>query len=104
MARPREELQTVLEEVLGTRNVYFQPPESFKLKYPCIVYELNRISKAKTNNDTVYKLNKQYTVTIIDDDCDTELPEQLLEKLSYCQHDRRFVSDNLYHDVFTVYF
>lgn len=104
MARPREQLQTVLEEVLGTRNVYFQPPESFKLKYPCIIYELSKIRHVTTNNDHTYMLNKQYTVTTIDDDCDTEIPERLLEKLTYCQHDRRFVSDHLYHDVFTVYF
>lgn len=103
MARPREELQTVLEQVLGTRSVYFQPPESFKLKYPCIIYELNRIRQIKSNNSTYLK-QKQYTVTIIDEDCDTELPDKLMEKLTYCQFDRRFVSDNLYHDVFTVYF
>ena len=103
MARPREELQTVLESVLGTREVYFQPPESFKLKYPCIIYELSRIRNRKANN-TIYLRNRQYTVTIIDEDCDTELPDKLCDKLEYCQFDRRFITDNLYHDVFTVYF
>ena len=34
----RLNLQDKLEEVLGSKQVYFQPPESLKLKYPCIVY------------------------------------------------------------------
>ncbi len=103
MAKPRDELNEILVSALGTRNVYFQPPESFKLKYPCIIYELSRIEADEANNKA-YIVNKRYTVTTIDEDCDTELPEKLLSELEYCSHDRRFVSDNLYHDVFTVYF
>ena len=39
----RLNLQTTLETILGSRNVYFQPPESVKLKYPAIVYSRNDI-------------------------------------------------------------
>lgn len=34
----RLDLQTFLEELLESKNVYFQPPESVKMKYPAIVY------------------------------------------------------------------
>jgi len=30
----RLELQNLLENILGSRNVYFQPPENLKLNYP----------------------------------------------------------------------
>jgi len=36
---PRLELQEVLESLLGSRNVYFQPPLNLKMNYPCIIYK-----------------------------------------------------------------
>ena len=35
----RLNLHNSLIEALGTKSVYFQPPESVKLVYPCIIYE-----------------------------------------------------------------
>ena len=34
----RLDLQALLEDLLGSRNVYYQPPESVKMNYPAIVY------------------------------------------------------------------
>lgn len=104
MAKPREALQTLFEELLGSRNVYFQPPESVKLKYPCIVYERSDVRTSSANNH-IYLNHKQYTVTYIDEDPDSEIPDKLLE-LPYCSLNPggHFISDNLNHDVFTLYF
>lgn len=104
MAKPRETLQTLFEELLGSRNVYFQPPESVKLKYPCIVYERSDVRTSSANNH-IYLNHKQYTVTYIDEDPDSEIPDKLLE-LPYCSLNPggHFTSDNLNHDVFTLYF
>ena len=33
----REILHKILKEIIGNDNVYFQPPESAKLKYPRIL-------------------------------------------------------------------
>ena len=35
---PRLELQAILAEILETDQVYFQPPPTVKMEYPCIVY------------------------------------------------------------------
>lgn len=102
MARPREKLQTLFEKLLGSRNVYFQPPESVKLKYPCITYERSNIRTVLADNQIYLKQN-QYTVTVIDEDPDSEIPDKVLE-LPYCGFDRHFTTDNLNHDVFTLYF
>lgn len=102
MAKPREELQVLLERLLGSRNVYFQPPESVKLKYPCIVYERSDIRTNSANNK-LYLKHKQYTITVIDEDPDSDIPDKL-QDLKYCSFDRHFISDNLNHDVFTLYF
>lgn len=102
MARPRTELQTILENLIGSRNVYFQPPESLKLKYPCIVYERSNVHKTAADN-LAYRLMKQYQVTYIAGDPDSDIPDKMLE-LEHCSYDRHFAADNLNHDVFTIYF
>lgn len=102
MAKERVELQTILEELLGSRNVYFQPPESLKLKFPCIVYERAGIREDMADNE-IYLKHKRYTVTVIDEDPDSEIPEKVLA-LPYCSFDHHFTSENLNHDVFTIYF
>lgn len=103
MAEPeaRYELQERLEEILGSRSVYYQPPESIKMTYPAIVYERSRIEN-KHANDLVYTQNHCYLVTVIDQLPDSEIVETI-SKLPMCRHDRHFVSDNLNHDVFTLY-
>ena len=51
----RLQLQSKLEEVIGSRNVYFQPPETMRLEYPCIVYFKNALPVNYANNK-IYKL------------------------------------------------
>lgn len=102
MTRPRVELQTILETILGSRNVYFQPPENLKLKFPCIVYELDSIEKREADN-AKYQLNNRYTLTYIDSDPESDVPYELLN-LEYTSFDRAFVSDNLNHWVISIYF
>lgn len=99
---PRAELHSKLCSILGSNNIYFQPPESIKLQYPCIVYELSNIESTKAD-DIKFTLRKKYSVTFISLDPDSNIPEKLLQ-LRYCAYDRRFVNDNMYHDVFTIYF
>ena len=98
----RLNLQKMLESILGSRNAYFQPPESVKLKYPAIVYSLKRIDKSFANN-VVYGQSRCYEVTVIDDDPDSELRDKV-SALPKCTFDRCFKSDNLNHYVFTLYY
>lgn len=98
----RIDLQNKLEEILGSRNVYFQPPESMKMNYPAIVYSRSGI-KNDFANDKVYMQSYVYTVTVIDKDPDSEITCKIAE-LPNCKFDRNFKSGNLNHDVFTLYF
>lgn len=100
--KSRIELQTMLEELLGSRNVYFQPPASIKLKYPAIVYSLSDIVNRYASN-AVYKQNRPYTLTYIDEDPDSENIDKI-SKLPYCEFDQFFTSDNLNHYIFTIYY
>lgn len=98
----RVDLQNVLEELLGSRNVYYQPPESLKMNYPAIVYARKTIDNSYANN-SVYKQNYAYEITVIDKNPDSEIVNKV-SKLPTCRFDRHFKSDNLNHDVFTLYY
>ena len=50
----RLDLQTFLEELLKSKNVYFQPPESVKMKYPAIVYALDDIENVHADNGGLF--------------------------------------------------
>ena len=98
----RVDLQNALEELLGSRNVYYQPPESLKMNYPAIVYARKTIDNSYANN-SVYKQNYAYEITVIDKNPDSEIVNKI-SKLPTCRFDRHFKSDNLNHDVFTLFY
>lgn len=98
----RLELQTTLEEILGSRNVYFQPPSSVRMQYPAIIYSRKDIEKRPADDRTYHKL-PSYEVILIDKNPDSKYVEKIFD-LPYCSFDRHYESDNLNHDVFTLYF
>jgi hypothetical protein len=98
----RLELQTLLESVLGSRNVYFQPPENLRIQYPCIVYSRDS-ADARYADNRLYKNTQRYQVTVIAQDPDSSTPLQVAH-LPLCRFDRFFTADNLNHDVFTLFF
>lgn len=98
----RIELQNCLEEIMNSRNVYYQPPESIKLTYPCIVYRLDSADTIYANNHP-YRTKRRYQVTLIDKNPDTEFRNKL-ECLPMCKFDRHYTSDNLNHEVFIIYY
>ena len=98
----RLQLQTELEELLGSKNVYYQPPASVKMSYPAIVYSRNEIRNDFANND-VYSQNRSYEVIVIDKNPDSEIVDKV-SQLPMCRFDRHYTSDNLNHDVFTLFY
>lgn len=95
-------LQTKLEELLGSRHVYYQPPESLKMEYPAIRYSKNDIRVDRANNNS-YSIIDSYKIIVIDKKPDNAVIKKILE-LPYSSYDRHYVSDNLNHDVINLYF
>ena len=95
-------LQRLLEHILGSRNVYFQPPPSVQLRYPAIVYKRLSIDNLPAD-DRVYKQDTAYEVVVIEYDPDSRIVYDI-SKLPKCRHTRHFVEDNLYHDAFKIYY
>jgi hypothetical protein len=102
MAKSREILHEVLCNTLGSRNVYFQPPESIKLKYPAIVYSKKNFMNNYAEN-RIYKESVVYDIVVIDTDPESEVVDKLL-KLPLCNFDRCYTADNLYHNALTIYY
>lgn len=83
-------------------HVYFQPPSTIYMNYPCIVYERNTgDTQFADNYPYIFKL--RYQITVIDKNPDSLIPSKVAA-LPLCTMDRHFVSDNLHHDVFNCYF
>lgn len=97
-----EELQFLLENLLGSSNVYFQPPENVQIKYPCIVYQLDYINTIYADS-IPYNNRKRYSVTYISKSPDQFIPDKIMS-LPMCSFDRFYVSDNLNHTSFRLYF
>jgi len=95
----RLELQSLLESIVP--NVYFQPPANVRMVYPCIVYTRETMRHDFADNSKVRRWVR-YEVTLIDRNPDSETLWALAD-LPYCEFNRHFASDDLNHDVFTLY-
>lgn len=97
----RIELQGKLEELLMSEHVYYNPPASLKMEYPCIRYSRKDI-ESRFADGTPYSLLPCYELIVIAKQSDHEVVNDLL-MLPYCTYDRHYKSDNLNHDVLTIY-
>ena len=96
------DLQNELKSILGSNNVYFQPPSTIKMKYPCFVFERKSASQFNADNKK-YLLFKCYSLTYISNEADPDMIDTVTDHFQMCKYDRPFINDNLYHDVFTLY-
>lgn len=97
----RLELQSELEKILGSRNVYFQPPESVKMSYPAIRYSLSNIDIRSADN-MAYKVKRRYTITLIHKNPDNDVVDKMIEFGMF--FDRTYTADGLNHYVFSLYY
>lgn len=103
MNKTRANLQTTLVGIMSPNKVYYQPPSSERMTYPCIVYDKDDYDIHKAN-DHIYRKKVQYKIMVIGKDPDNDEILDKLLALDYCSFDRRYkTSENLYHDVFTLY-
>lgn len=97
-----QELQAKFEEIIGSRSVYYNPPASVRMTYPAIVFTRANFNTLHAD-DSAYLRVPRYEVTVITNDPDDSLIMDILA-LPKCSFDRHFVSENLHHNVFTLYY
>ena len=99
----RLDLHRELSEIPGVLKVYFNPPESVKMNYPCIRYKLGGIDQKFADNITFFN-TKKYEVTVIDPNPDSAIYEEIIKHFRMCRLDRFYMASNLYHFVITLYY
>lgn len=100
--RIRADLQLLLEGIMESTNVYFQPPSTVMMKYPCIVYKRIDLDSDFANN-RLYLGRTVYEVILIDKNPDTIYINKILS-IPLTKYVRQYVTNNLYHDVFRIYY
>ena len=100
MAKPRSELSAILHSIC--EHVYFQPPVSKKLTYPCIIYKLDNLNTRFADNG-VYKLADEYSLTYVTRD-PNDPNFHAIAMLRYCTMTNTQSSDNLHHYYYRIYF
>jgi hypothetical protein len=100
--KTRDEVQTMLEEVLGSKNVYFQAPPNTGMKYPCIVYRFDHFDMKKADN-TPYMLTGRWEIHHMYKSIKNDMKEKMLFIAPYVTFDRRIVTDGVYNDYYTIF-
>lgn len=98
-----QELRDLQIEHLGYQHTYFQPTERVRLQYDAIVYSITGFDQ-KTADNKGYVVRPGYQVTCISKDPETPLPMAILYHFERCSPGLPFVSENLYHFPFTIYY
>lgn len=99
----RIELHEELCDILGSRNVYFQPPASVIIQYDAIVYSLTTPNLVRAN-DGIYLKTNQYDGIYITHDPDSAIPDVILYHFPMCSVGEPYIADNLNHFPFTIYY
>lgn len=95
-------LQTKLEELLESDQVHYNPPSSKLMQYPAIRYKKKKKDRRFANN-VVYTSMDCYEIIVIAYEPDHPVIEKILS-LPYSSWDRHYTSNNLDHDVITLYY
>lgn len=90
-------LHQKLVDIMGSNNVYYNPPEAQKLNIPCIVYNLSYIEQIHADNYK-YLDYTTYKITVVSKSVDHPAIREIL-KLPMTKFSSRFTSNGLYHDI-----
>ena len=103
MFRNRVLLEEKLRSILGSNNVYFQPPSNRTIEYPAIIYSLNDVKTISADNNT-YAQHTSYNVVVVDYKPNSVIADKI-SKLPMCRlRSSPYVSNNLNHFPFTLFY
>jgi len=97
MEKTRLTLHQTLVDILGSNNVYYNPPETLQMKFPCIVYNLDYIEDMHADNSKYIDWTT-YKIYVVSKKVDHPAIRQILN-IPMTRFSTRYVRDGLYHDV-----
>lgn len=84
-------------------NAWYRKPPDNRLTYPCFVYTGDAPQVHRADNRG-YLLFPRYEVLYITDTEEDSIVQVMLDEFPHCTAGRKYVSDNLYHYPFTIYY
>lgn len=93
-------IQDYLENLANTQNVYFEPPESFKMIYPCIRFSLDGFDNTLANDD-IFIQKRVYEIVVIDRHVKSDIVDRLSSTLGF-RFIRKYTAENLHHTIFRL--
>lgn len=99
----RLKLQAKLEALLGNDHVYYQPPSNVHLEYPCFIYSKSTPELQHANNKLYFYMDS-FNVIYIDVNPDNTMVEDFCREFQYVNPGASYVTDNLNHYVFDIYY
>ena len=97
----QQDVHKLLVAILGSKNVYFQPPSKQRIMYPAIIYSRAPYDRTSADNQG-YIIRDHYMVTHITKNPNSGTPKALVQ-MPYCRQEQAFKSDEMYHTVFSLY-
>lgn len=97
----RKDFHKKLEQAFGCK-CYFQPPETLKLTYPCVVYAFERFDTRRANNLN-YIINERYKISFLHKDADNGTVKQVMRKFEKIAHVQHYITNGVYNDVYFIY-
>lgn len=91
------------KNIRTVKHVYFEPPETIRMEYPCIRIKRSTMKSTYASNRT-YKIDDRYQLVYITREPDSEVVHDILWEFENIRHDNSAVADNLHHDYYTLYF
>lgn len=98
----RLELHQILRRIPGIKGVYFNPPPTVKMSYPCIRYKWSSENPVFADNYK-YKHEMRYSLTVIDPNPESSVAKAVLA-LPYSRLETSYAADNLSHFQFTLFY
>lgn len=97
----RQEFHNKLKEIYPNISIYFQPPASIKMSYPCIIYNLDNINMTRADNK-IYTAQYRYALTYVSNKPDDTDYQKLFDTFEYVNLERYYRADNLNHYLITI--
>lgn len=98
----RLSLHNKFKELIGN-NVYFQPPASIRMSYPCIIYQIEP-PDMKHADDIHYLFTNHYKVIYVDRDPDNDMKITLLKSFPMMRMTNFMTVDNLNQYHYDLYY
>lgn len=100
IAPGREGLHQFLVAILGSAEVYMDPPENLKMRYPAIVYTRTDV-RQQYADDGVYLCSDKYEIVVVSRTPMHPATTKLLQT-ARVRFNKHYVVNGLHHDVMTL--